>query len=155
MTEVKKVKDAAITEARNQEKERQTRIVDSQTPKVKRTIEQLSQPGASSWLGALPIQEKGFNLTKGKFHDALALRYNRTVKNLPSRCPCDAPFTPTHALNCHRGGFVNARHNNIRYFECSLLKTVVNDVECEPMLQHVVNKEGYTQKLQSWTMKLA
>lgn len=46
-------------------------------------------------------------------------------------------------LNCHRGGFVNARHDTIRDVECELLKTVVHDVECEPMLQPVVNREGY------------
>ncbi len=27
--------------------------------------------------------------------------------------------------------------------ECSLIKTVLNDVECEPHLQPVVNKQGY------------
>ena len=38
---------------------------------------------------------------------------------------------------------MNARHDNIRNLECSLLKSVVNDVECEPSLQPVINKEGY------------
>ena len=44
---------------------------------------------------------------------------------------------------CHRGGFVNARHDNIRDLECELLKSVVRDVECEPMLQPVINRQGY------------
>ena len=52
-------------------------------------------------------------------------------------------FDTTHALNCHLGGFVNARHDNIRDMECSLLKSILNDVECEPKLQPVVNKNGY------------
>ena len=46
-------------------------------------------------------------------------------------------------MDCHRGGFVNARHDNIRDVECELLKSIVNDVECEPMLQQVTNKQGY------------
>ena len=46
-------------------------------------------------------------------------------------------------MNCHRGGFVNARHDNIRDLECELLKSVVRDVECEPMLQPVINRQGY------------
>ena len=46
-------------------------------------------------------------------------------------------------MNCHHGGFINARHDNIRNLECELLKSVVNDVECEPMLQPVTNRAGY------------
>ena len=106
-------------------------------------LEQLSEPGASSWLGALPLQDQDFNLTKGEFQDALALRYQRQVKNLPSKCPCGQTYTVTHALNCHLGGFVNARHDHIRNMECNLLKSVVQDVECEPLLHPVVNKNGY------------
>ena len=110
---------------------------------MKRTLEQLSEPGASSWLGVLPVESYGCNLNKGEFHDALAIRYNSQIKNLPSKCPCGATFNITHALDCHRGGFVNARHDNIRNLECKLLKTVVQDVECEPPLQVVTNKQGY------------
>ena len=38
-------------------------------------------------------------------------------------------------MNCHRGGFVNARHDSIRNFEARLLKQVCNDVQIEPPLQ--------------------
>ena len=38
-------------------------------------------------------------------------------------------------MNCHRGGFINARHDNIRNFEAGLLKEVCRDVE--PPLQLV------------------
>ena len=131
------------TTSRTKEEEMRDRIRTSQEPRMQRTVEQLSEPGASSWLGALPIQEQGFNLTKAEFHDALALRYNKTPKNLPSTCPCGQAFTTTHAMNCSLGGFVHARHDNIRDFECGLLKSVQNDVECEPMLRPVINKTGY------------
>ena len=57
--------------------------------------------------------------------------------------PCGQTFNVTHALNCHLGGFINARHDIIRDFEFDMLKTVVNDVEKEPTLQPVVNKQGY------------
>ena len=125
------------------ENERIESITSSQSPQTRRKLEQLSEPGASSWLGALPLQSQGFNLTKAEFHDALCLRYDKPLKNLPSKCPCDATFTVNHALNCHRGGFINARHNNIRDFECNLLKIVAHDVEAEPLLQPVTNREGY------------
>ena len=94
-------------------------------------------------MGAFPIQSRGLNLTKSEFQDALALRYNRPLENLPSRCPCGAPFDVTHALNCHLGGFVNQRHDAIRDETCNLLNMVVHDVEVEPMLQPVTNKNGY------------
>ncbi len=40
-------------------------------------------------------------------------------------------------MNCHRGGFINMRHDNIRDFTCKLLEQVCNDVESEPHLQKV------------------
>ena len=141
--EVKEVKSTAVLEFKTVEKQKQSNIKANQEPSMQRNLEQLSEPGASSWLGALPLQEQGFNLTKGEFQDALALRYQRQVKNLPSKCPCGLVYTVTHALNCHLGGFINARHDQIRNLECSLLKSVVQDVECEPTLHPVTNKNGY------------
>ena len=108
----------------------------SQSNEMKKLIEQHSQSG--SWLGALPLQLYGFNLNKGEFQDALCLRYNKRLKNLPAKCPCGADYNITHALNCHKGGFINARHDNIRNMEAKLLKEVCTDVEIEPHL-HPVN----------------
>ena len=141
--DVMKARTTTISHLKNLEAQKIEGVKLSQDANTQRVLEQLSEPGASSWLGALPLESQGFNLTKGEFQDALALRYNKPVKNLPSKCPCDAVFTPTHAMNCHRGGFVNARHDSIRNFECELLKSVVQDVEVEPTLQPVINREGY------------
>ena len=112
-------------------------------PDMQRILNQYSEPGASSWLVALPIAAQGFNLNKGEFQDALCLRYQLPIKNLPPKCPCGARFDTTHALNCMKGGFVNARHNNIRDMEYKLLQSVCRDVETEPHLQKVENKESY------------
>ena len=106
---------------------------------TRRSLEQTSEPGASSWLGALPLQSQGFNLNKGEFQDALCLRYDKPLKNIPSKCACGAVFNTTHAMNCHRGGFINARHDNIRNFDCKLLQNVCRDVEIEPQLQKVLD----------------
>ena len=141
--EVKTAKSKASLFLVEAEKHRREAVVEAQDESTKRTLSQLSEPGASSWLGALPLRSQGLNLSKGEFQDALAIRYDRPVKNLPSKCPCGQTFSTTHALNCHLGGFINARHDIIRDFEYDLLKSVVHDVEKEPGLQPVVNKVGY------------
>ena len=109
----------------------------NQTPAMKRNLEQLAQPGASSWLSALPLKEEGFNLNKSEFQDALNIRYDRVLKNLPSKCACGKKFDLTHAMNCNRGGFISNRHDSIRNFEAKLIKQVCNDVQVEPHLQPV------------------
>ena len=143
MEQVRDTKSAAVLIYKTKIAEKQKNLKSVQEPQVQRNITQLSEPGASSWLGALPLQDQGFNLSKSEFQDALALRYDKTPKNLPSKCPCGTAFTITHAINCHLGGFIQVRHNKIRDVECSLLKIILNDVESEPPLQPVINKTGY------------
>ena len=43
-------------------------------------------------------------------------------------------------MNCKRGGFISARHDNIRDFEAKLLSQVCKDVETEPPLQTLSNE---------------
>ena len=102
-----------------------------------RAIQDAKNPGASSWLTVLPLEEYGFVLNKGEFRDAVNLRYGKHLRGLPSKCTCGQVYDVTHALNCKKGGFVIIRHNKIRDFEASLLKKVVSDVETEPQLQQV------------------
>ena len=135
ISDVLEAKHEAVGKFKEVEKQNNTSIVDTQTPKMKRNIEQLSEPGASSWLSARPLKEHGFDLNKSEFQDALNLRYDKPLKNLPSKCPCTKDYTITHAMDCHKGGFVNKRHDSIRNFEAGLLKKVTNDVQIEPMLQ--------------------
>ena len=141
--DVTTAKSKALAEMRQFESERAETIKAAQSPQMQRLLDQHSESGASSWLGALPVQSQGLNLTKGEFHDALCLRYQKNINNLPSLCPCGKEYNVTHAMNCKRGGFITARHNTIRDLECNLLKIVTPDVECEPMLQPVINKAGY------------
>ena len=102
---------------------------------TQRAVDQAREKGASNWLGVLPLEDQGFTLNKGEFRDALAIRYNKRIRGLPSQCPCGQRYDLNHALNCKRGGFVIMRHNNIRDFEANLMRLVCNDVETEPPLQ--------------------
>ena len=73
----------------------------------------------------------------------MCIRYNKDLKNLPAKCACGLSYNVTHALDCKLGGFVSARHDEIRDVECSMMRSVGHDVESEPNLQPVVNKQGY------------
>ena len=117
------------------EKEATESVEQSLDPSRLRALKQAQEKGASSWLCALPLKEHGFNLNKGEFRDAIAIRYNTTLRSLPLKCPCGQRFDLDHALNCKRGGFVIMRHNNVRDFETNLLAQVCTDVEKEPPLQ--------------------
>ena len=130
-----KAKDESISTYNEHKKGTRTRLIEKQTPDMRRNLEQISEPGASRWLSARPFKEHGFDMNKGEFQDALNLRYEKPLKNLPTKCSCDSPFNVIHAMNCHRGGFINQRHDTIRDYEASLLKKVCNDVQVEPLLQ--------------------
>ena len=79
--------------------------------------------GSSSWLSALPLKEQGFDLNKSEFQDALNLRYDKPLKNMPSKCACGKTFSVTHAMNCALGGFVR-RNKKINRFTSLLWQNV-------------------------------
>ena len=121
---------------------RKSHIISDLDALTKRATDQNCEKGASSWLSVLPLSDHGFTLNKAEFHDALALRYNRNITNLPSKCVCGEIFDVNHAMNCKKGGFVSIRHDTIRDFEANLLNKVCNDVETEPKLQPINNDEA-------------
>ena len=101
---------------------------------LQRAMELASEKGASTWLTALPLQDQGFNLNKGEFQDALALRYGWQIKNLPHHCICGKSFSTNHAMTCHHGALPTIRHNEIRDLTANWLSEVYHDVEKEPPL---------------------
>ena len=141
--QVIQARTTTISQVKEMEKDQSSNIKSSQSPELKRALEHYTEPGASSWLGALPIAAQGFDLTKGEFQDSLCPRYRLQIKNLPEKCVCNKKFDVTHALNCKYGGFVTQRHDNLRDMEAKLLKVVCRDVETEPQLQKVENKQTY------------
>ena len=69
------------------------------------------------------------------FRDALCIRYDRQLPNLPETCVCGARLTASHAFTCPTGGYTIARHNDVRDLIASLLREAgVVDVETEPRL---------------------
>ena len=60
---------------REASKKRALEIRNGLSSQLQRAIDLNSEPGASSWLLALPLQDQGYHLTKQEFWDALHLRY--------------------------------------------------------------------------------
>ena len=58
-----------------------------QTPHTLKAIKDAKMPVVSSWLRVLPLVEFCFTISKGEFRDALSLRYERPLKDLPAMCP--------------------------------------------------------------------
>ena len=70
-----------------------------------------------------------------QFWDAIKLRYDWEITDLPSVCACGEAFSVDHAMICRREGFVIQRHNELRDLEAEMLDMVCYDVEVEPVLQ--------------------
>ena len=93
---VKEARQNVMSKVREIEKQEIQQIKNKQTPEMQRSLDLLSEPGASSWLSALPIAAQEFDLGKGEFQDALCLRYNMPIRNLPETCPCTKNFSVTY-----------------------------------------------------------
>jgi hypothetical protein len=128
-------------------KEAKTSIATTKSDKFKHLQEELtkieslstiikhqSQKGASIWLTTLPVESLGFVMNSQEFQDALCLRYNLPVKNMPPFCACGKRNSVDHALCCMKGGYTVMRHNNVRDTEAALLREVCKDVTIEPPL---------------------
>ena len=105
-----------------------------------RIEQQLAMPGVSSWLTVLPMKEHGYHLSKGDFRDALCLRYDWALRDVPARCACGEAFSTTHAMCCATGGFPTIRHNEVRDIMADLLTEVCSDVAVEPLLAQVTDE---------------
>ena len=74
-------------------------------------MEQTKLNDLSGWLTVLLMSQDHFDLTAQEFRDALALRYQKPLFNVPSNCDgCGSPFSLDHALICRRGGLIIQRH---------------------------------------------
>ena len=82
-----------------------------------------------------------FNLNKSEFRDAVKLRYDWDVPDMPSVSVCTDHFNVDHAMICKRGGFVIQRHNELRDLQAEMLRMVCNGFETEPVLQDITGEE--------------
>ena len=59
----------------------------------------LQQPGCNNCLNIIPIEEFNYNLNKQQFLDAVWLRYQLPLPNLPTRSPCGEKFHTQHSIH--------------------------------------------------------
>ena len=52
------------------------------------SVNAAKEKGASCWLTAMPLKRLGFILNKQEFRDAIALRYNWSILDIPKYCGC-------------------------------------------------------------------
>lgn len=94
---------------RNSAKDLATTLRASSSHSLQRAMDLAQEKDASSWLTTLPLEEFGFNLHKGAFSDAIALRYSWQPSRCPSSCACGFNFSVEHVLSCPKGGFATMR----------------------------------------------
>ena len=90
----------------------------------------------SGWLSVLPLVKDQFDLSAQEFRDVLALHYRKPFLSLPGTCDgCGTTFTVDHALDCHFGGLVTCRHNEVHNAVGDLASLVWNPVRREPIVK--------------------
>ena len=76
------------------------------TQQQMRLMECVTEKGASAWVTTLPIVDHGF-LHMGDFREGWS------ICGLRHKCCCGSVFSVDHAMTCHKGGYLNIRHNKI------------------------------------------
>ena len=83
----------------------------------------------------IPLERDQFDLSPQEFCDALALRYQKPMLNLPRNYNgCGANFTVDHALDSRFGGQVTRQHNEVRDAFGDLVSLAWNPVHWEPVV---------------------
>ena len=68
--------------------------------KSKQTLDLATKKAGNNWwwVTLFPLQDLGFNLNKREFRDAVKLRYDWPVDDIPSTCVCGDVFTVDHSM---------------------------------------------------------
>ena len=65
-----------------------SKVRESLPSKTERVVELATEKGGSNWLTVIPIKEMNFNLNKREFRNAVKLRYDWEIADLPAMCTC-------------------------------------------------------------------
>ena len=133
-----KIQSEKINETKKQKASRyetlQAEFKSKLTKDLWKVIELSAEKGASMWLTTIPIVEHGFRLNKQQFLDALCMRYDLNLNDVPRKCYCGENYSINHCLTCRNGGFVIMRHNAVRDSIFDMVNETCKDVKLEPAL---------------------
>ena len=103
-------------------------------------LELAREKGSYSWLSALPLKRLGYVLNKQSFRDAVRLRYNWKIPNVPRQCSCGVQNDNDHLLICKKGGYVHIRHDALVQVEADIMK----EARCKDVVteQHLIPTKG-------------
>ncbi len=134
-TKLKLVKDEIKHSKDKRFQEELKEVIEMADPLTQRCLEAAKEKGASSWLTSLPLKRFGFVLNKQEFRDAIALRYNWYISDIPKFCGCGGKNDIVHVLSCKKGGYVSMRHNSLRDTLANMMREAgCSDVRTEPAL---------------------
>ena len=85
-TEIKTLQTSARREKDEWLKMQCEQVRESLPGKTERAVELALEKGASNWLMVIPIKEMNFNLNKRELRDALKLRYDWEITDIPAIC---------------------------------------------------------------------
>ncbi|CAH3184462.1 unnamed protein product, partial [Porites lobata] len=107
-----KLAQQEVRSERSKELEHRAERIKEMAPrKTQRALDLETEKGSSAWLTVLPLQDLGFNLNKREFRDAVKLRYDWPVEDIPSTCACGEAFTVDHSMICKLGD-ISGEHLN-------------------------------------------
>eukprot|EP01068_Selenidium_serpulae_P018211 Selendium_serpulae@DN6443_c1_g1_i14.p1 len=111
---MKKASNELRVEKETEEKVLLEEVLPNLPQQQSRCIRRAVDHKTSSWLTAKPLTYENWDLCASEFRDGLALRYGLPLVEVPATCECGKPFDMNHGLNCHYGGLIDRRHNEIR-----------------------------------------
>ena len=92
-----KLAQQEVRSERSKELEHRAERIKEMAPrKTQQALDLAAEKGSSALLTVLPLQDLGFNLNKREFRDAIKLRYDWPVEDIPSTCAFEAAFTVDH-----------------------------------------------------------
>ncbi len=147
-TQIATLKKEVRKANRSRNEEKADTIYNELPPQLKRQIDLAKERESSSWLSVLPPSEQGFHLHKGKFRDAVCLRYGWVLPNTPRLCNCGKAFQIDHAMTCHMGDtqpYATMR-SEIRRLTCS--------PKCAQTWPQNPTSNPYLEKLFTWPQRM-
>ena len=103
-TEIKTLQTSARREKDERLKMQCEQVRESLPGKTERVVELALEEGASNSLMVIPVKETNFNLNKREFRDAIKIRYDWQITDIPAIYTCGDLFTVDHAMVCGVGG---------------------------------------------------